>query len=385
MDVNYEWTFFHSPEYRRSPYFDATVRDGAQGFDLYNHMLLPMFYSQLEYREDYWQNVERAGLWDVSVERQVEIVGPDAFEFVNRLVTRDLTKCAVTQCKYVILTNQDGGILNDPILLRLTEDLFWLSISDNDLLFWVQGVAVNSGMQVQVREPDVAPMQIQGPRSKDVVHELFGDSILDLKYYWCREVELDGIPLVISRTGWSGEVGYELYLRDTSRGVELWDRVLEAGRPHELRPTGPNEIRRVEAGIFNWGSDMRLENNPFEITGLERLVEEQEAGYIGKEALARIRTEGVSRKLVGIEWPGPATERWVEKYWPVFRDGGEVGKVTVTYWSPRLEKQIGYAWVPIELAAPGTELEIEPTGGPRIQVTVAGLPFWDPKKEIPKS
>jgi aminomethyltransferase len=385
MDVTREFTFFHSPEYRRSPYFDATVRDGAVNWDLYNHMLLPMFYEQREYEEDYWQNVERAGLWDVSVERQVEITGPDAFEFTNRLVTRDLSKCAVTQCKYVILTNEGGGILNDPILLRLAENQFWLSISDNDLLFWVQGVAVNSGMKVQVREPDVAPMQIQGPRSQDVVNALFGDSILDLKYYWCREVELDGIPLVISRTGWSGEVGYELYLRDTSRGVELWDKVLEAGRRHELRPTGPNEIRRVEAGIFNWGSDMRLENNPFEITGLERLVEEQDADFIGKAALAGIRSKGVTRKLVGIEWPGPALERWVEKYWPVFHEGAEVGKVTVTYWSPRLKKQIGYAWVPTELADPGTEFEIQPTGMERITVHSASLPFWDPKKTIPKS
>ncbi len=385
MDYSKEFVAQHSVELRRSPYFDATVRDGCTKWDVYNHMLTPAEY-QVSVEDDYWQNVKNVAVWDVAVERQVEITGPDAFEFTNRLVTRDLSKCAVTQCKYVLLTNEDGGILNDPILLRLAEDHFWLSISDNDLLWWVRGVAVNSGLKVEVREPDVSPVQIQGPRSKDVVGALFGDWVQDLKYYWCRETELDGIPLVISRTGWSGEVGFELYLRDSSRAIELWDKVLEAGKPFEIRPTGASEQRRVEAGIFNWGTDFRDDANPFEMTGLERLVEEQDADYIGKDALERIRREGVSRKLVGIEHPAPELDEWVQKwYWDVMEGGKAVGKVTVLYWSPRLEKNIGYAWVPIELAEPGTDISVRTTEGTDMSLKVAELPFWDAKKDIPKS
>jgi len=383
MDVIRENVLALSLEHRRSVYFDATVRYGAKAWDLYNHMLIPSIYSD-DPEEEYWQNINKVALWDVAVERQVEIVGPDAFEFVNNLVTRDLTKCAVGQCKYVLLTNEAGGLLNDPILLRLGENHFWLSISDNDLLYWVWGVAVNSGLKVEIREPDVSPLQIQGPRSKDVVRDLFGDDILEMKYYWCRELELDGIPLVVSRTGWTGEVGYEVYLRDGSRGDELWERIMEAGAPHEIMATAPVERRRVEAGIFNWGTDMRFDDNPFEITGLERLVEEQDASYIGKEALERIRKAGVSRKLVGIEWPGREPDTWPETSWPVLDDGEKVGGVTSCYWSPRLERHIGYAWVPIDLAKPGQAIEVQPTGEERIAVQVAELPFWDRPKAIPK-
>ena len=285
------------PWYRRSPYFEATLRAGCSAYDIYQHMYHPNTYGDPV--EEYWALVNDVTLWDVSVERIVEITGPDASAFTNLLTCRDLTTCAVKQGKYVLITAPDGGIVNDPVLLRVEENRWWLALADSDAGLYAMGVAVNSGLDVQVGHPEVYPVQVQGPKAKDTMRDLFGDWILDMKYYWCDEADLDGIPVVISRTGWTAVVGYEIYLRDPSRGDDLWERILDAGKPHGIRVTPSSDIRRMEAGIFDWGSDFGLETNPFEVTGLERLVEEQDADYIGKDALERIRREGVSRKLVG--------------------------------------------------------------------------------------
>ncbi|MGH2659642.1 MAG: glycine cleavage T C-terminal barrel domain-containing protein [Actinomycetota bacterium] len=336
---------YFRPWYRKSPYFEATRRAGCQSYELYNHMYLPGFYTSFE--DEYWHLLEHVCLWDVAVERCVEITGPDAHRFTNMLTCRDLSRCAVWQCKYVPITADDGGIVNDPVLLRLGENQYWLALADSDGLLYCRGVAAFAGMNVEIREADSWPVQVQGPKSKEVVRALFGDSILDLRYYWCREAELDGIPVVISRTGWTAEVGYEIYLRDYARGEELWHRILEAGAPSNIRPTGPSDIRRMEAGIFNWGPDMNLSNNPFEVTGMERLVEPQEDDYIGRAALERIRSEGVRRKLVGVEIGDDRMPGEQEEFWPVHKGGREVGHVTNAVWSPRLAKNIGYAWVPI--------------------------------------
>jgi aminomethyltransferase len=242
---------------------------------------------------------------------------------------------------------------------------------------------VNSGLDVKVDEPDVYPIQVQGPKSKDVLHKLVGDPILDVKYYWTLRTEIDGIPVVISRTGWTGEVGYEIYLRDPSRGGDLWDRVFEAGKEFGIRPVAPVEARRIEAGIFNYGSDMNITNNPFEVMGLERLVEPQEADYIGKEALERIRVEGVSRRLVGIEAPGDALPFELAEKRPALHKGESVGTVTDLIWSPRLERNIGYVWLPIDLSGPGTELEIVAPNGELWPARSAAIPFIDAKKQVP--
>jgi aminomethyltransferase len=349
-------------------------------------MLLPTLYDDPV--AEYWALLDHVTMWDVAVERCVEISGPDALAFTNLLTCRDLTTCAVGQCKYVLLTESRGGIVNDPVLLRLEEDRFWLALADSDALLFAKGVAALAKMDVDVVEADVSPMQIQGPRSKDVVRDLFGDEIADLRYYWCAETELHGIPLVVSRTGWTGEVGYEIYLRDSSRGDELWRLVEEAGAPFDIRAIAPSEARRIEAGIFNYGSDMRTEDTPFHITGLERLVElEQDADFIGKDALRRIAEEGVDRKLVGIDIAGdPMTEEGaLNDLWPVHEPGGgAIGRVTAGAWSPRLERNVGYAWVPASHQDVGTPLALHADGGVRA-ATVAALPFVDPSKEIPKS
>jgi glycine cleavage system aminomethyltransferase T len=367
---------------RRTPYFAATQRHGAKGYTVYNHMLFPICYSDLE--EEYRHLLEHVTLWDVAVERQVEITGPDAFRFTDMLTPRDLTRCAVGQGKYVVITADDGGIINDPVLLRLGENHFWLALADSDVLLWARGVALNSGMRVTIREPDVSPLQIQGPKARDVVKTLFGDPVTQLRYYYFLETTLDGIPVIVTRTGWSGEVGYEIYLRDGSRGDELWERIMDAGRPHNIRPTGPSDIRRIEAGILNWGADMTLDNNVYEV-GLEYLVDEAKpAPYIGRDALARIQKDGVRQKLVGIEIDGPRIEMNAVP-WPVRRKDDVIGRVTSAAWSPRLKKNIGYAMVPIAHAALGTTFSVAaPEAGER-RATVVARPFVDPAKAIPKS
>jgi len=366
---------------RRTPFFAATQRYGAKAYTVYNHMLFPIGYSDLE--EEYWHLVHHVTLWDVSVERQVEITGPDAFAFTNLLTPRDLARCAVGQGKYVVITAHDGGIINDPVLLRLGDNHFWLALADSDVLLWARGVALNAGLRVTIAEPDVSPLQVQGPKAKEVVHALFGDRVLPLRYYHFLETTLDGIPVVVTRTGWSGEVGYEIYLRDGSRGDDLWERIMEAGRPHHIRPTGPSDIRRIEAGILNWGSDMTLENNVYEL-GLDYLVDDAKpAAYIGRDALKRISADGIRQKLAGIEITGERIEMNAVR-WPVALNGAQVGSVTSAIWSPRLKKNIGYAMLPLAQAAIGTVVDVTiPGDGPR-KATVVERPFVDPGKEIPK-
>jgi aminomethyltransferase len=366
---------------RRSPFFEATQRHGARAYTVYNHMLFPIGFADLE--EEYWHLTHHVTLWDVSVERQVEITGPDAFTFTNMLTPRDLSRCAVGQGKYVAIIADDGGIINDPVLLRLGENHFWLALADSDVLLWARGVALHSRLRVEIAEPDVSPLQIQGPKATGVVRELFGDRVLQLRYYYFLETSLDGIPVVVTRTGWSGEVGYEVYLRDGSRGDDLWERIMEAGRSYDIRPTGPSDIRRIEAGILNWGADMGMDDNVYQV-GLDWLVDDDKnASYIGRDALRQIKAEGVKRKLVGIELEGDRLEFNTTK-WPVTVQGEPVGRVTSAIWSPRLRKNIGYAMVPVAHTSLGTPLRVEiPALGSR-RATVVGKPFVDPKKEIPK-
>jgi glycine cleavage system aminomethyltransferase T len=383
------FTFYIQPWYRKSPYFEATKRAGCTSWGLYNHMLLPTLYDDPV--TEYWALVNDVTMWDVSVERCVQISGPRALEFTNTLTCRDLSSCAVGQCKYVLLTARRGGIVNDPVFLRVDDDRIWLALADSDALLYAKGVAACAGFDdIDIEETDVAPMQVQGPHSKDVIRDLFGDEVADLRYYFCSRAQVDGIPVVVSRTGWTGEIGYEIYLEDPSRGDDLWRRVEEAGAPFGIRAIAPSEARRIEAGIFNYGSDIRPEDTPFHVSGLERYVElEQEADFIGKAALTRIAEQSVDRKLVGIDIAGtPMTDEGaLNDFWPVHEPGGAaigpaIGRVTAGAWSPRLERNIGYAWVPIEHAEVGSALEVD-AGSGRREATVASLPFWDPNKRVP--
>lgn len=367
------------PRVRKSPFFEATKRYGVKSFTIYNHMYMPTGYSNPE--DEYWSLVNDVTLWDVSCERQIEITGPDAARFAQYLTPRNLSKCRVGRCLYVVFCGEDGGIINDAVLLRLAENHFWLSPGDGDVLLWAQGVAIHSGMQVSIEEPDVSPLQLQGPKSPDVAKALFGDWVLDLAYYELRETQLGDIPVVLARTGWSGEIGYEIYLRDGQRGDELWELVMAAGKPFNIAPITPSVIRTVEGGIFSYASDITRADNPFTI-GLDRLVDlDQEADFIGKAALKRIKSEGVKRRLVAVEIAGKPLEDGNQHGWSVYANDEVVGHVTRCLYSPSLEKNIGFVNVSAECAEIGTALSLAAPGG-RMPASVVSAPFIESKKKI---
>ena len=371
--------FGFGTQIRKSPYFDATVRWGATGFSVYNHMYIPRDFGNPE--QNFWNLVNNAILCDVAVERQVEITGPDAAKFVQMLTPRNLSKMAVGQCKYILITNAQGGILNDPILLRLAENHFWISLADSDILLWAQGVAVHSGMDVTITEPDVSPLQLQGPQSGKIMQALFGDDILTLKYYWLRELELDGIPVLVSRTGWSSELGYEIYLRDGSRGDALWERIMAAGLEFGLKPGHTSSIRRIEGGMLSYHADADINTNPFEL-GFDRLVDlELDADFIGKEALKKIKANGITRTQIGLvlecaPLAGPNT-----RFWDIHKDDVVVGRLTSAVYSPRLKQNIALAMVNINHAVLGSSVSVMTHSGP-CEAIVVEHPFFDPKKSI---
>ncbi len=368
------------PRVHKSPFFEATLRYGATAFTVYNHTFLPASYG--DNVRDYWSLVKDVTLWDVACQRQVEITGPDAFEFIQFLTPRDMSKCEVGQCQYMALTNQDGGIVNDAILLRIEEQRFWLSPGDGDVLWWAMGVAVNSGFDVKVGEPDVSPLQLQGPKSPLVARDLFGDWAVEIKYYRLRETELDGIPLVVSRTGWSGELGYELYLRDSQYGDALWERVMEAGKPYNIAPTSPSTIRSIEGGLLSYVSDITIDDSPY-VIGMGQFVDFSQPGdFVGKAALQKIAAEGAGRRLVGIEIDGDALEVPNEEFWDISVNGKKIGHVTRCAHSPRLQRNIGWANVASEYSDIGSKLIVDSPSGDRGAV-VCEAPWFKPQIAIP--
>ena len=371
--------FGFGTQIRKSPFFDSTVRWGATAFSVYNHMYIPRDFGDPE--QNFWNLINDAILCDVSVERQVEITGPDATHFIQLLTPRDLSKLAVGQCKYIIITNAAGGVINDPVLLRLGEDHYWISLADSDVMLWAQGVAVNSGLDVHICEPDASPLQLQGPQSGNIMEKLFGESISDLRYYWHREISLDGIPLIVSRTGWSSELGYEIFLRDSSQGDALWEKIMEAGKAYGLKPGHTSSIRRIEGGMLSYHADMDIETNPFEL-GLDRLIHlEGELDFIGKKALLKIKNNKLTRKQVGLQIYGEPLLGPNTRFWPIECEGASIGKVTSAVYSPRLRKNIALAMVSIDYASLGRQFNINTPEGV-LKATVVEKPFFDPKKKI---
>ncbi len=377
---------------RRSPFFTATEKCGCQGYSVYNHMYIPRSFGDPE--QNFWNLVNDAILCDVSVERQVEITGADAAKFVQYLTPRNLSDCQPGQCKYILMTNQNGGIVNDPVLLKLAENHYWLSLADSDALLWAMGVQVHSGMDVCLREPDVSPLQLQGPKSREIMVALFGDWVADLKYYWFKEVELDGIPLLVSRTGWSSELGYEIFLRDGSRGSELWEKIMNVGQPLGLHVGHTSSIRRIEGGMLSYVADATIENNPFEL-GLDRLVDlDMPINFIGKDALRKIQRDGVSRYQVGLEISGaplenPNNDRWglqhhnqqQHNHHNNKNDGKQIGEITSAIYSPRLKKNIALAFVQADFASVGEVCLATLPDGQR-PAQIVDKPFFDPRKQV---
>ena len=369
-------TINFQPRIRKGAFFDAAWKHGCRSFSVYNRTYISSTFSDPV--SEYWQVVNHVGIWPAMGERQVEVTGPDAQRFVQYLTPRNMEKCAVNQCKYALITAPDGGILCDPIILRLAEDRFWLSTSDVDLELWMKGVAVNAGMTVSIQDANVSVVQIQGPKSPRLLVNLFGEDVLDLKNYWLTRAGFQGSEIIISRTGWSGEFGYELYLSNASLGTQLFEALLEAGADCNAAPGTVNQTRRIESGILSQGLDMTPSHNPYEL-GLGRLVElDTNAEFIGREALQELSTVPPARKLVGLRSDAPAIAP-NEDIWPLRLGNKITGQLTSLSYSPRLDCNIALGIVGMDATEPGTKLSVDAWGETRT-FTVCPLPFL-PKKQ----
>ena len=366
---------------RRSPFFHSTLNWGARDFSVYNHMYIPRDFGNPE--QNFWNLVNDAILCDVSVERQVEIKGPDATKFVQYLTPRDISKCDVGQCKYILLTDNNGGILNDPVLLRIEENHYWLSLADSDILLWAKGVLINSGMDVQLCEPDVSPLQLQGPKSREIMKKIFGEQIDEIGYYRFKKLKKFGMPLIISRTGWSSELGYEIFLCDGSKGSMLWEEIMKIGAPLGLKPGHTSTIRRVEGAMLSYHADINSNNNPYEV-GLERLVDlDKDDDFIGKLALTNIKKNGAKNKQIGLVIECDPLQNPNNEFWDIINNNKKIGKVTSAVYSPRLEKNIALAIIESKYAKIGSRFKIG-INDAFINCEQVSLPFYDPKKSLAK-
>lgn len=332
-----------SARLRRSPFYDCTIRDGVKSFTTYNQMLMPTGYGDPE--GEYWRLLNGVSMWDVAVERQVQLKGPDAATLAQLLSPRDLSKCKIGQGKYVALCNHAGTIINDPILLKRADDCYWFSIADSSILFWARAISAERGLNVKITEPDVSPLAVQGPKAEAVVASIFGDWVKNLRYFWFEETTLQDIPVAIARSGWSKQGGFEIYLMDGSKGGALWDIVREAGQPFDIAPGNPNQTERIESGLLSYGGDTDDKTNPFEI-GMEPFVDlDVDDDVVGIHALRKINENGPKRHQLGVilnhSEPLDPASSWHE----IFHQGNPIGHMTNSTWSYRLKRNIGYALV----------------------------------------
>ncbi len=362
-----------SPRIRKSPYFDSTMKYGAEAFSVYNHMYMPISFNGPT--EDYKKLINGVQLWDVGVERQVQIKGPDAETLSQFLTPRNIKNCSKGQAMYAPFLDFRGGFINDPVMLKIDEDCYWFSLADGDALLWAQGIAAGYQFDVDIREPDVSPLQVQGPNSKELMAKVFGDWINDLGFYKFKEVSHEGIPLVVARMGYSRELCYELFLEDHSKGNDLWELLWQAGKDLNISAGAPNIILRLEGGILSYLADMDRTNNPYEV-GLDWMVDlDQEDDFIGKEALREIKRKGPSKKLIGAEIQGSPITVFNDEHWPVLIDGKTVGSMHALVYSPRLDKNICYVILDIEHAKSGQQLIISSPEKELIATTV-DLPWF---------
>ena len=374
--------FGFGTQIRKSPFFDATVKWGAKDFSVYNHMYIPRDFGNPE--QNFWNLINDAILCDVAVERQVQVKGPDASKFVQMMTPRDLSNMKVGQCKYVILVNQNGGILNDPILLKISDDKYWFSLADSDILFWAQGLAANTNYDVEISEPDVSPLQLQGPKSKEIMIEIFGGQITELKYYWFKQFKFNSTDLIISRTGWSSELGYEIFLTNSKVGNELYDHIMNIGEPMGLKPGHTSTIRRIEGGMLSYHADMTINTNPLEL-GMDKFIDlSDDFDFIGKNALIKIKNEGIKRKQVGLYLDNDRMDGPNTRFWDLKCDNQIVGKITSAVYSPRLERNIALAIVEIDCANLDQILTVN-DGNSEFNAVVVNKPFYDPNKNLTKS
>ena len=381
-----------STRIRKSPWWHLSKAAGCWAYTTYNHLYHPRAYIKPEdggLLAEYEFLTQHVSMWDVAVERQIRVKGPDAADFVNLLITRDVHKLLPNmQARYVILCNQYGGIINDPVLLRVADDEFWFSISDSDLLLWAQGVNSFAKFNVDIHEIDVSPLQMQGPKSAPLMEKMFGSYVRDIPYYGLIHDKLNGHSVTISRTGFSAEVGFEIYLHDaTLHADDIWPYILEQGEEFNLGVIAPSHIRRLEAGILSYGQDMDIENNPFEVRLGWQVDLEKKANFIGKDALARIKQQGVQQRLVGLQLSGAPITWYNEDFYLVndTDNGNDIGYITSAFWSPTLNSNIALAVMPKTHWRRGTKAKVQLPGDGIVDATVVRVPFLDPTKEVPKT
>lgn len=360
---------------RKSPYWDATVAAGLAEVTIYNHMYLPIGYGDPE--AEYRRLTEAVACWDVGAQRQVEVAGPDARMLVDRACARDLSTLRPGRARYAPVCDRRGVLVNDPVVLCLDEERFWLSLADSDVRLLVDALAAADHLDVRVDEPDVSPLAIQGPAAEALAGDLFGAELVStLGFFHHREVELDGIPLVLCRSGWSKQGGFELFLTDGTRGVELWDAVMAAGRPYGIGPGAPNQAERLESGLLSYATDTDDDTDPIE-AGLGAYVHLDHRPFHGADALAERWTDPQRRRrLVNVAFessePPPC-----ENPWPAVTADGTPAVVRTAARSPRLGRVIGLALIPIPAAEPGTTLTVATPAGDATAV-VSDVPFGTP-------
>ena len=371
----------YGTQIKKSPFYSSTIDSGVKGFSVYNHMYIPRDFGDPE--ENFWNLINDAILCDVSVERQVEIRGKDAEKFVNYLTPRDISKCKDGFGKYILIVDDNGGILNDPIMFKHSKERFWLSLADSDILLWAKGVAINSRMNVEIFEPDVSPLQLQGPKSKIIIEKIFGEEFSNLKYYQFKKCTHKDIPLYISRTGWSSELGFEIFLCDKNKGKKLWDEILSIGQPFGLKVGHTSTIRRIEGGMLSYHADMDSNNNPYEL-GLERLINlEKENDFIGKNALKKIKKNGTKFLQAGVFIKSKPMRDPNTDFFEIFYKNKKIGKVTSAVFSPRIKKNIGLCLIRKEHVVIGKKYKVKIEKN-FFECEITNIPFFDPEKKITK-
>lgn len=356
---------------RRTPFTPRVESLGVIGYTVYNHTLLPTAFRSVE--EDYAHLKRHVQIWDVGCERQVQIVGPDAAKLTQLMSVRDLSKAQVGQCLYAPLCDEDGGLVNDPIVLKLAEDQFWMSIADSDVLLWARGLAYGMRLDVEISEPDVWPLAVQGPKSDDLMAAVFGDTVRDIRFFRFETLPFKGQPMVIARSGWSKQGGFEIYLNDPELALDLWDTLWDAGKHLEVGPGCPNLIERIEGGLLSYGNDMTRLENPLEC-GLDKYCHhDREIEFIARDALLRISGEGVTRKIRGLKIEGDPLPGCVTP-WRVHRDGLPIGRVTSAIFSPGFASNIAFAMIDQAAWDTGEVVQVVTPDGER-NATVGPLPF----------
>jgi dimethylsulfoniopropionate demethylase len=364
--------FSLSKRVRPTPFTPRVEAAGCKAYTSYNHMRLPTVFRTFE--EDYWHLIEHVQLWDVAAERQVEVKGPDAARLIQLMTPRNLSKAKFGQCFYAPLVDETGGMINDPIILKLADDHFWLSIADSDVVLWGKGLAAGYGFDVTVNEPDVSPLAIQGPKAEDLVAKVFGEEIRKIRFFRFAEIDFKGHKMFLARSGWSKQGGFEIYLNDSSLGLDLWDTLWEAGEEFNVFAGCPNLIERIEGGLFSYGNDMGYDNNPFE-AGLEKYVNmDADIDFLGRAALEKALSDGIKRKMRGIKVEGTDCPPCMED-WPLSdASGARVGAVTSAAYSPRLKCGVAFAMVNAGYLETGTAVTVNTPEGPRNGI-VTDIPF----------